>query len=134
MHVWHALSRRLTVLHRDVESIRFVNSLEGALDACYGEEEVGDFVLGEVGEAGFDAEGRDEDMAREEGFEVYEREGVGCGVEDLPRCLSGVVEIWEIEMEGECTWDVTLKEPNMIVRPGKGGISLGAWPLICSGL
>lgn len=35
-------------------------------------------------------------MAGEEGFEVYEREGVGGGVEDLhvPRCLAGARRAW----------------------------------------
>lgn len=83
----NALTRRLAILHGDIEGVGFVEAFERALDASHGEEEVGDFGGREVGEARFDAEGRDEDVAREERFEVYESEGVGGCVEDLPFCF-----------------------------------------------
>jgi hypothetical protein len=58
----------------------------------------------------------DEDVAWEEGFEVYEREGVWGGVEDL----GGIFRIVEGKgkgREGEdagLTCDVTSKGPNLI--------------------
>ena len=54
-----------------------------ALDALDGGEEVSDFGEGEVGQALVGAEWADEDVAREEGFEVDEGEGVGGFEEDL---------------------------------------------------
>ena len=84
MHMWHALPRRLTILHGYIESIRAVDALESALHAGYGLEEVGDFGGREVREVWAHVEGGDEDVAREEGFEVYEGECCGGRVEDLP--------------------------------------------------
>lgn len=74
VHMRHALPRGFSILHRDVESFGFVNALESPLDARNGEEEVADFVLGEVGEMRLAAERRDEDVSRQKRFEVYERE------------------------------------------------------------
>ena len=54
------------------------------MDPRDGLEEVGEFRWGEVGEAGEHAVRGDEDVAREEGFEVYEGECCGGRVEDLP--------------------------------------------------
>lgn len=54
------------------------------MDPRYREEQVADLVFGEVGEVLLAAQGRDEDMAREERFEIDESEGVGSCVEDLP--------------------------------------------------
>jgi len=80
-------------LHRYIESFGAVDALESELHARYRLEEVGDFGGGEVGEVWVDFEGGDEDVAREEGFEVYEGEGEGGCVEDLhvPGLLS-----WEV--------------------------------------
>lgn len=83
VHVLHALARGLAVLHGDVEGLGAVEPGEGALHARHGEEQVGDFVRGEVRQARAEAQRADEDVAREEGFEVYQGEGVGCCVEDL---------------------------------------------------
>jgi hypothetical protein len=63
-------------------------------------------------------------MARQEGFEVHEREGVGSGVEDLRFAL---VLSWCTGVDvdgGGCygTCEVTVNGPNLIRRPGKGDI------------
>lgn len=70
----YALSSSFSILYSDIESFGFVDALECPLDARNGEEEVADFVLGEVGEMRFAAERRDEDVSRQKRFEVYERE------------------------------------------------------------
>ena len=80
----HALPRRFAVLHRYIERVRAVDALESALHARHGLEEVGDFGGREVGEVWAHVQGRDEDVPRQEGFEVYEREGERGGVKDLP--------------------------------------------------
>lgn len=70
-------------MNRNVERRRAVEALERALHARDGEEEVGEFGRGEVGEEFVLRERADEDVAGQEGLEVYEREGVGGCVEDL---------------------------------------------------
>ena len=77
VHMWHTLPRRLAVLDRDVEGFGVVYPCQGALDFSHGVEEVADLLAAEVGEPGLDAQGRDEDVAGEEGLEVYEGEAVG---------------------------------------------------------
>lgn len=49
-----ALSRRFAILHRDVESVGFVEPLESALDAGHTQEEIGDLVFGQVAELRLD--------------------------------------------------------------------------------
>lgn len=90
MHMRHALPRRLPILNRDIERLGLIYPLQRPLHARNGEEEVADLIAGKVREVWFHGEGGDEDVAWEEGFEVYEREGVGGCVEDLPflRCLA----------------------------------------------
>lgn len=83
MHVRHALPSLCAILNRNVEGRRAVEALERALHACDGEEEVGELGRGQVGEEFVPRERADEDVAGQEGFEVYEREGVGGCVEDL---------------------------------------------------
>jgi hypothetical protein len=125
----HALPRRFAVLHRYIERVRAVDALESALHARDGLEEVGDFVGREVGEVRADGQGGDEHVAGEQGFEVYEGEGEGGGVEDLPGVLSwwtGVEVV--MELEGYGTWEVTVKGPNLIRELGKGGIVVVRWP------
>lgn len=63
-----------------------------ALDELDRGEEVGEFEGGEGGQAPVGVEGADEDVPREEGFEVDEAEGVGGCEEDLVglmHCLVG---------------------------------------------
>ena len=67
----HALPRRLTILHSNIESVGFIHPRQRSLDARDGEEEVGELGCAEVGEAGSEAEGGDEDVAWEERFQVY---------------------------------------------------------------
>ena len=122
MHMRHALPRRLAVLHRYIERIRAVDALESALHARHGLEEVGDFGGREVGEVRAHVQGRDEDVARQQGFEVYEREGERGGMEDLPGCSAGGREVLMGATGGYGTCEVTEKGPNLIREPGKGGI------------
>lgn len=89
MHMRHALSCRLTILHRNIESFGAIHPFQRPLHTRHGQEEIRDFVLGEVGKVGFYGQGTHKDMAREEGFQVDEREGVGGFVEDLLKWTEG---------------------------------------------
>ncbi len=45
----HTLPRCLTILHRDVEGIGFIQALESSLNPSHCEEKIGDLVFGEIG-------------------------------------------------------------------------------------
>lgn len=87
----HTLPRRLSILHGNIESIGLVDSLQCLLDACDGDEEVGDLIFGEVGEVRLHSDRRDEDVAGQQRLEVDDGEGVFGDVEDLPSSLAGSV-------------------------------------------
>lgn len=89
MHMRHTLPSRLAVLHRYIERVRAVDALESALHARHGLEKVCDFGGREVGEVWAHVQRGDEHVARQQRFEVHEREGEGSGVEDLPGCSAG---------------------------------------------
>lgn len=93
MHMRYALSRRLAILHRYIECFGAVHPFQRPLHARHGQEEIGDFVLGEVGQVGFYGQRTHQDMAREKGLQIDEREGVGGFVEDLLKRDEGTENI-----------------------------------------
>lgn len=70
MQMPHALSSRLPVLYRYVQSASAIDALERIAYFLYCEEEVGDFGRCEGGEEWDWSEGDDEDVAWEEGADV----------------------------------------------------------------
>jgi hypothetical protein len=82
--MWHTLASIYAILNSDVES----GGIEDALD---GQEEVLDFGRREVVQAGNNAAGGDENVAWQEGLEVYEGVGEGCDVKDL---AGSVYSMW----------------------------------------
>lgn len=88
MHMRHALPRFDPVLNRNVQTTRAVDALDHPPHAPDSEEEVAGFGGCEVGNAGGDAARGDEDVAREDGFEVYKGVGEAGEVEDLAFCIS----------------------------------------------
>lgn len=83
MHMRHALARVRPVLHRDIQTRRAVHALHHPSDPLHSKEKIGRLGGGQVRDAGNAAARGNEDVAWEDGFEVYEGEGEGRYVEDL---------------------------------------------------
>jgi hypothetical protein len=83
MHMRHALPRLRPVLHSNIETRRTVHALNHPSDALHGEEEITRLGGGQVCDAGNAPARGNEDVAWEDGLEVYEREGEWREVEDL---------------------------------------------------
>ena len=79
----HALPSIYTILDGDIESCSIEDTLDHTRDALNSEEKVLDLGGREVVQTGDNAARRDEDVAWEEGLEVYEGVGEGRAVEDL---------------------------------------------------
>jgi hypothetical protein len=63
------------------------------LDALDGQEEIGELWRGEVCQAAVGGQRADEDVARQEGLEVDQGEGMRCCEEDLRVFVSGLIYV-----------------------------------------
>ncbi|KAF4260712.1 hypothetical protein KXW98_005888 [Aspergillus fumigatus] len=75
MHMRHTLPRLRPVLHSDIQTRRAVHALNHPSDPLHGKEEIARFGGGQVRNAGNAPARGNEDVAREDGFEVYKGEG-----------------------------------------------------------
>lgn len=71
----HALTRGDPVLHRDVQRVRFIHALDGPRDAAHSEKQVGGFGGAELREPCYPSYGHDQNVAWEQGLNVYESVG-----------------------------------------------------------
>lgn len=102
MHMRHTLPRLRPVLHSDIQTRRAVHALNHPSDPLHGKEEIARFGGGQVRNAGNAPARGNEDVAREDGFEVYKGEGERCEVEDLADCQTDdlLVKGWEGPLPG----------------------------------
>ncbi|KAF7121707.1 hypothetical protein CNMCM5793_009179 [Aspergillus hiratsukae] len=88
MHMRHALPRIRPVLHRNIQTRRAVHALHHPSDPLHRQKQIGRLGGGQVRDAGDAAARGYQHVPWEDGFEVYEGEGEGGYVEDLPMHIS----------------------------------------------
>lgn len=83
MDMRHALPGIRPVLHGDIQAGAMEQSLDDLPDPLYGQVQVGDFIVGQIGQAGNDPPGRNENMAGQKRLQVDKGKAQGCEMEYL---------------------------------------------------